>query len=239
MTDKLKIAICDDESESRAILHAYLLQMLAKQIDDVEILVYKDSASLLGSYPSELDILFLDIVMDGLNGMEAARQIRKQDRQVEIIFVTNMPQFAIEGYKVHAFGYLLKPLSYESFQLELWELVQQIFAEKKQGLLIKDSTSTRKLKLCDIRYIETDGRKLLIHTDANAYPYKSTMAELENSLLVHGFIRCHHAYLVNLAYVSAVTGPEIELSDGRKIPVSRNKRAFCMQALGKYMGAKL
>ena len=239
VSEKLRIAICDDESESRAIIHAYLLQMLARQIDDVEIMLFKDSRSLLDNYPKDLDILFLDIMMDTINGMDAAKQIRITDRRVQIVFVTNMPQFAIEGYKVHAFGYLLKPLSYESFQMELWELVQQTFAEKKQGLIIKDNVSTRKLKFSDILYIETNGRKLLIHTAAKEYVYKSTMSELESTLLIHGFIRCHHAYLVNAAHVSAITSTDIELTNGERIPVSRNKRAFCMKVLGNYIGAKI
>ncbi len=239
MADKLKIALCDDESESLAILHAYLLQMLAKQIDDVDILLFRDCDSLLANYPNELDVLFLDIAMHGTDGMTAAKQIRTRDKQVQIIFITNMPQFAIEGYKVHAFGYLLKPLSYESFYLELMELFQQIFSKRKQRLIVKEHSNTRMLKLSEIQYIETDNRKLCIHAKAKMYSYNSTMSELENTLIPHGFIRCHHAYLVNMAFVNSIGNAELELDSGQKIPVSRNKRASCLQALNRYMGAEL
>jgi DNA-binding LytR/AlgR family response regulator len=239
MSDKLKIAICDDNSESRALIQSYLLRMLAKQIDSVEIFTFENSLSLLKDYPADLDILFLDIVMDQLSGMECAHRLRQKDAKVNIVFVTNMPQFAIEGYKVHAFGYLLKPISYESFQLELWELIQQIFREKQQGLLVKDGGTTRRLKFGEILFVETNDRQLLLHTSSRAYPHKATMADLEKALMPYGFIRCHNAYLVNLAFVSAMTGTELELADGRRISVSRSKRSDCAQALARFIGAKV
>jgi two-component system, LytTR family, response regulator LytT len=232
----LKIAICDDESEYRATLHGYILQMLAKSIDSVEMTLFSNGSDLLKNYPENLDILLLDIMMPGETGLEIAKKIRTFDKKVQIVFITMMPQYALECYKVHAFGYLLKPLSYNSFHIQMFELIQHIVNEKSSGVLLKEGSATKVIAYKQILYIETDAKHLLIHTMDETVSYVGTMAKMEEQLSVYGFVRCHHSYLVNLAHIRRIDQNYILLSDNSRIPISRNKKNQCLRSLNLYIG---
>ena len=107
----LQIAICDDDPEMRRQLYQYTLRLTHKQADQVRIVTFSRGEELLANMPKGLDILLLDIDLGDENGVEVARRIRQENEDVNIVFITNLPQYAVQGYKVRAFGYLLKPLA--------------------------------------------------------------------------------------------------------------------------------
>jgi DNA-binding LytR/AlgR family response regulator len=235
----LKIAICDDESASRAVIHGFLLQMLAKSIEYVDIYTYSSGSELLDNYPKGLDVLLLDIMMENENGIEIAKKIRKFDTKVQIVFITNLPQFAIECYKVHAFGYLLKPLTYSAFRIQMSELLKHLSIQGNKGLVIKNGTLHRPIQYRDILYVETYKKKLLIHTKSDQLIYEATISQMEEQLAAYGFIRCHHSYLVNMSYIKGISKNDILLKNEEQIPVSRAKKNECLQALTLFLGEVL
>ena len=119
-----RIAICDDEKSCRDVLHRTLIRYAQEKAEEFEILLFESADRLLVEYPRDLDLLFLDIAMDGVDGMAAAREIRKHDTQVCIIFITTMVQYAIDGYAVKACGFIRKPVS----EAELKQITEAVIA---------------------------------------------------------------------------------------------------------------
>ena len=235
----IQIAICDDDPEMRRQLSHYTTLLMQKHMDFVRIDTFSSGKDLLDHLPPELDILLLDIDLGDCNGVEVARTIRARLPDVNIVFITNLPQFAVDGYKVRAFGYLIKPLSYEDFQLELQELLQRLADGNNQQLMLKCGAELVHLALRDIHFIETQGRHLLVHTARGTYETSMTLSQLEKKLSSHGFLRCHTAYLVNSAHIKTLAGSEFLMDGGQHIPVSKHRRSKCIQELSRYWGDTL
>lgn len=227
----IRIAICDDEIQARQSVEGFVRQMAEQDGLQVDIMQFQNGTQLLEKYPRPVDVLLLDIELGDWNGLELAKELRKKDAQVQIVFITNMPQFAVGGYKVRAFGYLLKPVSYEEFTLELRELIKSLAESKDADISLRASGETLHLPVSEICYAETYGRKLLVHGLGQSWEISSTIGALEKELALHGFVRCHTAYLVNAKQIQRISGNEFIMTDGEHIPISKHRRAKCIQQL--------
>ena len=220
----LKIAICDD---SRIFLGC-AEKLIRKWSDDrripVKIYSFNNGDALISSNKNErLDIIFLDIIMPLLNGMDAARELRRCDKSVKIIFLTSSPEFALESYEVKAQGYILKPIAYDKLKEILDECVQTLNDEPK-NLIIKTSSGYQKIYFHEIEYAEAQNKKVIFHLRSgniveSVEPFHSFADRFS---LKDGFFKCHRSYLVYLQNVDHFTTTEITTKSGRSIPVSRS-----------------
>lgn len=227
----IRIAICDDEIQVCRSAERFVRQMAEEDGLQVDILQFHNGTQLVKEYPHPVDVLLLDIELGDWNGLELAKELRKKDTKVQIVFITNMPQFAVGGYKVQAFGYLLKPVSYEEFALELRELIKALAGSKDASISFRTSGETLHLPVSEICYAETYGRKLLVHGLDRSWEVSGTMGVLEKELEPHGFVRCHTAYLVNAQKIRRISGNELIMADGEHLPISKHRRAKCIQQL--------
>lgn len=227
----IRIAICDDEVQVRESVEGFVRQMAEQDGLQVDIMQFQNGTQLLAEYPHPVDVLLLDIELGDWNGLELAKELRKKDAQVQIVFITNMPQFAVGGYKVRAFGYLLKPVSYEEFALELRELIKTLAESKDASISLRTAGETLHLPVSEICYAETYGRKLLVHSLGQSWEVSSTIGALEKELGPHGFVRCHTAYLVNAQQIRRISGNELIMTGGEHLPISKHRRAKCIQQL--------
>jgi len=231
----LQIAICDDDARSRTLLDGYVRKLLQETDDCAQVCLFDSAEALLAQYPRKLDILLLDIMMEGMSGMDAAKKIRAFDDTVKIIFITNLQQFALEGYKVRAYGYLVKPVSYEDFRMELQTLIANTISAGDREIMIHTRGSSFLLSIQEINYIESQNAKVVIHTESGSVTRNSSLSALEEVLAEYGFIRCHHAFLVNAAKVVGVHGNELELRDKTIVYMSKGRRSACVRMLSRYM----
>lgn len=235
----INIAICDDDSSFIATLKTLLNRYAEERQLDLHVLEFRDGTELLNSYNTALDLIFLDIQMDKMDGLETAGKIRMMDSGVSIIFLTSMIQYALEGYQYNATNYIIKPMKYVRLKAEMDRWMQSYRPEGKPFLLVANDTGKYKVFIQDIYYIETFNRNLMIYSSTeNILSYKK-MKELEKELEKHRFIRCHSGFLVNLFYVKRVEKLELELTNGDKIPISQPKRKFVMEKLADYWGDRL
>ena len=228
----LQIAICDDEPAFCQQVAEYS-EILAKSMEiPVSVSTYTMPMDLL-SQSSLPDVLFLDIQMGEYNGIEIAREIRKRSSNLVLIFMTNYIQYAVDGYTVQAYRYLLKPITYTQFCDE----VRDVFTlrRKKEPHLIHTASGDYFLAAEDIRYIETSyGKKLLIHSNHGVLETNGTLSPWETKL-GENFFRVHNSFLVNLKDIRKLETTSILLSGGELIPVSRHRRNALQSALMSFV----
>lgn len=216
----MKIGICDDSLRDRELLRAALMPDLSPH-DTLEC--FKHGAALLEANDAEpFDILFLDIGMPHLNGIEVAKELRLGGWFTQIIFITQYRDYAAESYRVKAFSYLNKPVEREHVR----EVFRQARDRRLAGgkyLAVRIDYRTVFIRISAIIYAETLKGRLLIHSYEGTFETRMTMRELTHRL-GEGFCRVHTGYLINLSCVRAIHHKTVFLDGGAEIPVGKTKR---------------
>ncbi|SNS92537.1 two component transcriptional regulator, LytTR family [Anaerovirgula multivorans] len=229
----ISIAICDDED----YMLNELQQKISTYMDTNELLysiqLFNSSESLLYK-KSHFDIIFLDIQMDRVNGMEAAKQIRKKDEKCFIIFITVLKEMVFEAFEVGASNYLIKPLADDKLSRTLDRIIKQLSDAECQYIIIHKGQAYWQIKISDIYYCEVIKRKIYIHLKNEIMDYYDSIESLEKTLPTN-FFRCHRSYLINLNYVKGYENSNAILANGSSIPVSRLRQQDFSQAILKYM----
>lgn len=192
----IRIGVVEDDPTARTLLTQYFARYQQESGEELSITVFEDGSDIAASYRQQFDILLLDIQMERMDGLTAARHIREVDSEVIIIFITSAPQFAIKGYEVDALSYLLKPLPWFAFEQEIRRSVEA--AKRKQGasMLVRHGSQMLRVALSDVLYIESEKHRLTLYTLDRSYAVSGTMKELEAQLYSHGFFRSNSYYLV-------------------------------------------
>lgn len=235
---RYKIAIVEDSNRSVDIIKNYLEEFTSTTNVLFDIYVFNDGEEIMFDYEPVYDIIFLDIEMKRLNGMDTAKKIRKIDTNVIIIFITNNSQYAVKGYQVDAMSYLLKPVGYFAFQEELKKSLARVDKlKKKEFLLIPTQEGLRKIDTNEIMYIESIRHYLLIVTVDKTYEIRGTLKKMEEKLENLNFNRCNNCYLVNLAYVEGVEA-EFAIVGAHKLKISRPRKKNFIEQIVNYLGVK-
>lgn len=220
-----QIAIVEDEVEYAGLLKKYLNKFGQEKNVEFQTRCFTNAISLLDNYKADYDLIFMDINMPFLNGMDAAHKLRALDSDVLLIFITNLAQYAIKGYEVDALDYILKPVSYFDFALKLSRAMLKLNKNfEHQNIVLTTTTGKVRLRLDDIYYIETSGHYLIYHTAGQkTYTQYTTMKSAAEKLEKHHFARCNNCYLVNLKYVKNIKGytatvgnEQLQISQPRK-----------------------
>lgn len=228
------IAVVEDDSGYREKILNYLKEYEQESKERFHISVFTDGNEIAEEYKADYDIILMDIEMGFMDGMTAAGKIRKLDSEVVIIFITNMPQFAMEGYKVDALDYVLKPIGYYAFSQRIDRALSRMKRRKKRYLTISIKGGLKKIDVSQITYIEVSDHELVYHTEGGDFLTKGSLSEVENEMKDSGFFRCNKCYLLNLDYVEMMQNNDV-LVGGVWIQVSRAKKKALMDALNNYM----
>ena len=231
----IHIAIVDDEEGYVEQIRQYLAQYERESGESVKISVFYDGDSIVHKYRSQYDIILMDVEMRFMDGMSAAEEIRKNDAEVVIIFITNTPQYAIRGYAVEALDYLLKPISYFAFSQCLGRAIKRMKNRMSKAIAVNIKGGTARFDISDIYFVESRGHSMIYHTTTGEYEAVSTMKETEDMLAESGFFRASKWYLVNLSHVEGFKDGYAILADTR-LAVSRAKKKEFLEALTAYWG---
>ena len=230
----MKVAIVDDELEMRQIMTDYVKRFGEEAGIDLETVTFESGEQFLKDYKMIYDIIIFDIDMPGINGIDTARKLRETDSNVTIIFVTNIAQYAINGYEVDAVDYILKPVSYYDFSMKFHRTVAKAAQKKEHIIKVETAEGTRKLRLPALVYVEVLSHYLYFHTTKRDYRSRGNISDVEKELEKYNFVRIHRSYIVNLRYVNKVLSKEVTVGD-KVLPVSRNYKEKLKEKYLKYI----
>lgn len=232
------VAICDDDVTDRVKVGQLLTQKMKKRGEPLDITYFDCGEDLVEQYERRersYDMIFLDIYMKFMNGLETARQIRRCDQRVALIFLTASREFAIDGYSVSACDYLLKPIRQEKLEAA----VNRFFAEKypriRQSLLVVSGSAGRRIAYDDIMYIESRRMNLRIVCSHGAeHSIRKKLDEVQEELSGSRFLRCNRSYIVNMDYI-ADADEDFTMENGDRIPIKVREKKQIRKRYFNYM----
>lgn len=232
----IKIALCDDDLSALNEISSLIEQYRTERNQEIEYTTFHSPLELLTEFEKGVipDILFLDVIMPGEDGISVAKEIRQYNDIVKIIFLTSSPEFAVESYTVGAYFYQVKPICTEDF-FNLMDSVISEFEEIQQRSLILNSKSgITRISLTKLEYCEVLGRTLFFHLDNGTVTESNgSMDELCNKLAnFDNFMRPHRSFLVNMEYIQSISYKAITMNDLAKIPIPHGK---CSEIKNKYL----
>ena len=233
-----RVAIVEDDLISIREFRAYFERYTKETGETFSIAEFHDGDAVLTKYKADYDMILMDINMPLLDGMTTAEQIRRSDAAVRIVFVTNMPQYAIRGYKVGALDYLLKPVSYFAFADVVRRAIESVAMDKKRYIIIQIKGGRQKLDVSRLLYAEVVDHDLIFHMKEGDIHGKGTIRQLEEDLAEESFFSCNKGILINLAHVDAFAGNNVFIN-GTKVPVSRLRKKELIDRLNRYLNTGL
>ncbi len=235
----ISVAVVEDDNTHAEQLIACIKRYGSENGQDFSYVVYSNAIKFLHGYNGNFDIVFLDISMPHMNGMEAAAKLREHDSSVIIIFVTSLMQYAVDGYKVGALDYVVKPVKYGSFALTMRRAAERVLLSEKKRININTPQGAVLLAVNDIIYVEILKHHLVYHATTGDYDAYGTLIEVENELKGWPFVRCNSCYLVNLRFVSGISGYTVKLFGDIELRVSHPKRKSFSEAFAAYIAGGL
>lgn len=239
MENKLRVLVCDDDASVRETVIQLVRELCESIPVPVETEVYSDGAQLLEHYNKAASFAFLDIEMPLLDGLEVARELRRHDSGICIVFMTSHEKYAIQGYEVGAWRYLLKPVERSTFMQEMQAPFQAAAEAVQRTLCVRGPDGIYCIEPGQLLYAETlPDHQVAIHLRREVLTANTSIRALEAQLDSASFFRCHNSFLVNFQYVARI-GAELGLKDGSAVPISRYRRAELLQRFTAYLGGKL
>lgn len=222
------IAICDDEAVQGDIVERMVQEGSADLQIRTHIHKFQSGAKLITWLDEEsptIDIAFLDMEMDGMDGIEVARAIRERSVDALIIFITGYRDYVFDVFELGTFRYLLKPVSRETFKKAFRDAIQatekEVTATENDFLMINKNKERIMIKYSSMKYLEKYKNKIIVKTDNEDVEFYGTFSELNYLLTDHRFMKVHQGYIANMDKVELITSKEVLFKDGSRIPVSR------------------
>lgn len=227
---KLQFAICDDRAEDSGLISRLCAQWARQTGAELELEVFPSAEAFLFRYAEkkDFDVLLLDVEMTGMDGVELARTVRRDDESVQIVFVTGYDRYIALGYEVSALHYLVKPVKEEKFFEVLTRAVSRL-TRNEPFLTLELTGEVLRVPLPEIRYLDVRQNYVTVHARED-YTLKRPLAEFEPAL-DQRFYRMSRSCIVNLTFVRRVTRTEAELTGGERLPLPRGQYEKLNQAI--------
>jgi len=230
----INIVVCDDEKLMSEKLENMIKGFFGRKRMDISLLQYSSGEELLKRNKG-MDILFLDIGMKGMDGIETAKRLREKRYEGFLIFITILKEMVFQAFEVQPFDYLVKPVKEEAFEKTMERLFLAMQNAGNANLLVQRGYESNLISFQDIIYCEIIGRKVYLHLKSGeSVDYYDKMESLEKKL-DRRFFKCHRSYLINLNYLKSYKSNTACMADGEEIPVSRLRSREFSNAVLQYM----
>lgn len=227
------IAVVEDTDSSAESLISFINQYSRESRQQFNVVRFSSADALLKDYCSTYAVIFMDIQMPGMNGMDAAFEIRKLDGTVSLVFITRMVQFAQKGYEVDAVSFLIKPVTYYDFSMKFRKALDIYLMHEEKGILINVTGGVKRISTDKLMYVEIIRHRLYYHLVDDVVEVTGVLANVENDLKKYGFLRCNKCYLVNPKFIISVKNSEVQVGNS-VLQISRPRRASFMAELANW-----
>ena len=232
----LKLLIVEDDDETAKTIGKFLIRYFSRTDTEVAIERYRDARVFLETYPRDADVVFMDIELPGMNGMDAVRELRKTDGNVTVIFVTNLAQYAVSGYEVNAFDFIVKPIKYYNFAMKLRRAFECLDNSCKRKIWVTTRQGKQMIDADKLKYVEVMQHTLVFHMKGETVSGTGTLKSVQTALAGLPFALCNRCYLVNLHFVTQIDGNTVCVGgEMLQISIPKKKEFYC--ALNKYLAA--
>ena len=230
----IRIAICDDEKHMSDHIRAFVSDFFRKKNREIQLRTFSSGEELL-NYDGQIDILFLDIQMKGMDGIETARKLRDSKFRGFLIFITVLKEMVFSSFEVQAYDYLLKPVEEKQFEKTMERLYASMRSAGEDSMLIQKGYEGRIVQKDEIIFCEIMDRKIYLNlTSGEVLDYYEQIENLETKLGSH-FFRCHRSYLINLKHLKGYKNGTAYMDNGREVPVSRLRSKEFSGVILQYM----
>lgn len=230
------VAVCEDDKEERQEICGYIEAFCQKNGYACDLRSFDRGEALLGGTEEGFDLVFLDIYLPGMSGIDTARALRARMPGCVLVLVTVSTQHALEGYEVEAVTYVVKPLSAEKMDKAL-ALVRRVFDEHSRIIRVPAQGGPLELPLLEIRYVEVYDKAALFHLPGGTVTARIPLDEVERELGGAPFLRCHRSYIVNLTYVTGIEEERFLLREGDAVPIRRRARRNLKLEAARFLSA--
>lgn len=225
----INVAIVEDEQEAVEYLSDCLHRYGEKTGETFSFTHFPEPITFLEKYKPVYDLVFMDIRMPMMDGMQAAKKLREADTSVLLVFVTRMGDYAIQGYDVGATAFIKKPISYFDFVMNMKRIIFNIRQRDSQVITIVSGTAVHRLHVRDLMYIEVSGHRCTYHTCDHLVEARNSLSRLSEELAPYHFMMCNSCYLVNPHYIRSIKGHTVTVGPDELTISQPKKKAFMLQ----------
>ncbi len=230
----IKMCIVEDDGSTRNALKGFIRRYAEQNGQPSDVFAYGDATSFFAEYSKDTDIVLMDIELPDLNGLEAVRKLRLIDSRVIVIFVTNLAQYAVKGYEVNAFDFIVKPVSYYQFAMKLRRALEYLHTLRNREIWVTTRHGKRMVAASELRYVEAMKHVITYHTTAGEVVGSGTLKRVLDDLEGLPFALCNRCYLVNLSYITEIKGNTVVVG-GRELQIAAPRRKAFLTSFNEYL----
>lgn len=232
----IRIAVIEDNPNDSELLRGRITAFFHGDCSKFALDQYDRGETFLMYSERIYDIVFFDIELSGMNGLEAAKEFRKVDRLAVIIFITNMFQYAINGYEVEALDFVIKPVSKYDFAMKMERAVSRTAKRTDNAVAVRQSRGqTITLNASLIKYVEVNGHYVVYHTVNGEFREYETLMNVVTKIQKEFFAKCNRCYLINMKYIDAIKKESV-IVDGETLTISRPQRKEFLEKYARFLG---
>lgn len=227
------IAVVEDQDGAAEKLISYIDKFGAETGQKFNVVRFKTGADILEDYKSVYAVLFMDIQLSLLNGMDVAVELRGRDKTVSIVFITSLVQYAQKGYEVDAIGFLVKPVTYFDFAMKFQKALDIYVMNEERGITVNLSGGLCRISTDKLMFVEIIKHRLYYHLVDDVIEMTGVLSNVEKELSAYGFLRCNKCYLVNPKFIVSVKNSNVQVGN-HTLQISRPRRQAFMAELANW-----
>lgn len=234
----MNIAIVDDNKKDALLLDKYIKRYFSENEQAYKTYIYENGLDFLDELEKNFDIVFMDVEMPFLNGIQTAAKMREADETTVLVFITNMAQYAIHGYEVNAIEFMVKPVGYYNFSDKMSKALKFVKRDAEKVILLKNEEMVAKIPISSVYYLEKDKNYIIFHTKNGDFKERGSMNDMEEKLKGTCFSKCIAGCLVNLQHISKMSKDAVWVKDVC-IPISRTQKKAFVKDFTDFLGGEL